>query len=99
MEPCVQSITMSGPCVICGGRAQKMHRPTFRRGSFCPSCCPACADQPASVAATPSEAEAPTQDASEQREGRSGPNPDDPSYRDERRYSPSWVPRRPHWFE
>jgi hypothetical protein len=68
MEPCVQSLTLSGPCILCGGRAQKMHRPLFRRGSFCPSCCPVCAaGQPASAAATPMEAEAPTQEAGEQK--------------------------------
>jgi len=99
MEPCIQSITMSGPCVTCGGRAQKMHRPMFRRGTFCPRCCPVCAGQPASAAATPSEVEAPAQDASEQKEGQWGPHPNDPWYRDERRYPPPWIPRRPHWFK
>jgi hypothetical protein len=99
MEPCVQSITMNGPCVMCGGRAQKMHRPMFRRGSFCPRCCPVCKGQPASAAVTPPEAEAPTQDTSELKEGRWGPNPNDPWYRDERRYPPPWIPRRPHWFK
>jgi len=99
MEPCVQSITMSGACSMCGGRAQKMHRPMFRRGLFCPRCCPGCADQPPSAVATPSETEAPTLAAGERKEGRWGPHPNDPWYRDQRRYPPPWMPRRPHWFK
>src|SRR5271157_2436277 len=46
MEPCAQSVNMSGPCVMCGGRAERMHRLLLRRGSFSPSCCPVCASKP-----------------------------------------------------
>ncbi len=99
MEPCVQSGALSGPCLLCGGRAQNMHRPLSRRGSFCPRCCPVCAGHPASALVTPTKAHAPAQDASERKEGRWGPHPNDPWYRDERRYPPPWIPRRPHWFK
>ena len=98
MEPCVQSVNLPGPCATCGRRAKEMHRPLFRRGSFCPRCCPACAAKAAPVAAPPSESEAPA-------EGEWGPRRDargrcvDPWYRDERRFPPPWIPRRPNWFK
>jgi hypothetical protein len=105
MEPCVQSTSLSGPCLLCGCRAQKMHRPLFRRGSFCPRCCPVCAVKAAAAAATPPASEPPAQGATQGKEGGWGPGRDargrciDPWYRDERRFPPPWIPRRPHWFK
>ena len=93
MEPCVQSASLSGPCIECGGRAEKMHRPLFRRGSFCPRCCPVCAGQPAAARRHTSESEARRlQGATQGKDGGWGPGRDargrciDPWYRDERRY-------------
>jgi hypothetical protein len=102
MEPCVQSVTMSGRCMVCGGRAEKMHRPLFHRGSFCPRCCPVCVLKPAVAAAAPAPrpVKPAVEGATQWKDGGWGPHPDDPWYRDER-YDPRprWVPRRPKWFK
>jgi hypothetical protein len=98
MEPCFQSVDFISPCAMCGRRAEKTHRPLFRRGPFCPRCCPVCAAKLASAGVTPREADPPTQGAAEQKEGRWGPDPHDAWYRDERRFPPPWIPRRPNWF-
>jgi hypothetical protein len=112
MERCVQSAAVNSPCLMCGGRAEKMHRPMFHRGSFCPRCCPVCA-----VAAVPAAANVATdvplpRPATPLAQGRSqwaddgwGPRRDangqciDPWYRDSRplREPERWVPRR-EWF-
>ncbi len=105
MGACIQSESLSGPCVTCGGRAKKMHRPLFHRGSFCPRCCPVCAAKAAPAAATPPESSVTEQGATQWKDGGWGPRRDtrgrcvDPWYRDERRFPPPWIPRRPNWFK
>jgi len=105
MEACVQSSSLTGSCLTCGGRAPKMHRPVFERGSFCPRCCPVCARRPNPTAAIPQHADVPAQGATQLKDGEWGPRRDatgryvDPWYRDERRFPPPWIPRRPNWFK
>jgi hypothetical protein len=61
--------------------------------------------KPAAAAATPPASEPPAQGATQGKDGGRGPGRDargryiDPWYRDERRFPPPWVPRRPHWFK
>ena len=112
MVPCIQSAVVTSPCLMCGGRAEKMHRPMFHRGSFCPRCCPVCV--PAMVSAAtpaPSTAVAPRparpllSGRSQWADGGWGPRLDangrhvDPWYRDTRphREPEPWVPHR-DWF-
>ena len=114
MERCIQSANISSPCLMCGTRVEKMHRPMFHRGSFCPRCCPVCvpaaaaaavsATVPEAVAAiglVPRTAKSPAQGATQWKDGGWGPRADDPWYHDrERRDSrPSWIPPRPNWFK
>jgi len=112
MEACIQSAAVTGACLMCGGRSEKMHRPMFQRGSFCARCCPVCkvaATATAVSAATDTPLPHPTTPLAE---GRSqwaddgwGPRQDDhgryvdPWYRDTRPlHEPDgWIPRR-EWF-
>ena len=106
MEPCIQSAAVTSACLICGGRAEKMHRPVFHRGSFCPRCCPVCAPKlvGAQSRASSPPATRPTQSAAEGatqwKDAGWGPRADDPFYHDRERHDrrPRWVPHRPHWF-
>lgn len=101
MEPCVKLAAVSGVCVMCGRQTEKMHRPLFHRGSFCPLCCPVCARKPVKAStAAPRQANPEAQGTSQWKDGGWGPHPDDPWYReDERRDSAlRWVPARPKWF-
>jgi hypothetical protein len=106
MEPCIQSANVTSPCLMCGGRAEKMHRPMFHRGTFCPRCCVVCAPRAASAPTTTTAAPAPrparpaAQGGTQWKDAGWGPRPDDPFYHDRERHAPHsrWVPRRPHWF-
>jgi hypothetical protein len=40
MEPCIQSANVTSPCLTCGGRAKKVHRPLFHRGNLLPAMLP-----------------------------------------------------------
>lgn len=107
MERCIQSAAVTSACLMCGARAEKMHRPMFHRGSFCPRCCPVCAPKPV---AGPSPAMAPlgaaplagaaAQGATQWKDDGWGPRAGDPFYHDRERHAtrPRWVPRRPYWF-
>jgi len=110
MERCIQSAEVTGACLMCGGRAEKMHRPMFHRGSFCPRCCPVCTA--AAAPATNAAAVSASRPAAPSAKGRSqwaddgwGPRRDangqylDPWYRDARphREPERWAPRR-EWF-
>ena len=112
MERCVQSAAVNSPCLMCGGRAEKMHRPMFHRGSFCPRCCPVCAPAAVPAAANvatdvplPRPATPLAQARSQWADDGWGPRRDvkgryvDPWYRDTRphREPVRWVPRR-EWF-
>jgi hypothetical protein len=106
MESCIQSAIVSSACLMCGGRAEKMHRPLFHRGTFCPRCCPACAPRPVAAPAAAASGAAPRAGATVPRGATQwtdagwGPRSDDPWYRDDERREvrPRWVPQRPHWF-
>ena len=104
-----QSANVTSPCLTCGGRAKKMHRPLFHRGTFCPRCCPVCA-QKMSLAtgigtawstdvARESPARMTGKAATQWRDAGWGPRPADPSYHDRERHTPRsrWMPRR-RWF-
>jgi hypothetical protein len=101
MEPCVQSPSLTGPCAGCGARGKEMHRPLFRRGSYCPRCCPVCAAKPAPAPATPLAKDVAAEGTTQWKDEGWGPFRDargrciDPWYRDERRFPPPWIPRRP----
>jgi len=106
MERCVQSAAVNSPCLMCGGRAEKMHRPMFHRGSFCPRCCPVCTPtaRPA-VSVAPERVTPAVGGLSQWADDGWGPRRDakgrcvDPWYRDTRphREPARWVPRR-EWF-
>src|SRR5580658_6185871 len=98
MEPCIQSANVTSPCLTCGGRAKKLHRPLFHRGTFCPRCCPVCA-QKMSLAtgigtawstdvARESPARMTGKAATQWRDAGWGPRPADPSYHDRERHTP-----------
>lgn len=110
MEPCIQSANVTSPCLICGELAEKMHRPMFHRGTFCPRCCVVCAPKMApaagiapvanSTVATQNRAGPTAQGATQWKDDGWGPRPADPFYDDRERNTPHsrWVPRRLRWF-
>jgi hypothetical protein len=109
MEQSIQSANITSPCLMCGARAEKMHRPMFHRGSFCPRCCPVCAQTdhtsaaappPTTTGIVPRPAKPAAQGASQWKDGGWEPHADAPFYHDRERHEtqPRWVPRRPHWF-
>ena len=110
MEPCIQSANVTSPCLACGGRAEKMHRPMFHRGTFCPRCCPVCAPKTApavsivttldTAVATQRPSRMTAQGATQWKDAGWGPRPADPFYHDRERHTPHsrWVPRRLQWF-
>jgi hypothetical protein len=101
MEPCIQSANITGACLMCGGRAEKMHQPMFHRGIFCPRCCVVCAPKTASAAtvatasnmalATQSPARLAAQGATQWKDDGWGPRADDPFYHD-RQAAPATLP-------
>ena len=105
-----QSANVTSPCLTCGGRAKKMHRPLFHRGTFCPRCCPVCAPKTApavGIATTLNTAVATQRPARRTAEGATqwkdagwGHRPNDPWYHDRDRHQsrPRWIPSRPRWF-
>ena len=105
MERCVQSAAVNSPCLMCGGRAEKMHRPMFHRGSFCPRCCPVCAPTAHPATPAPERVTPAVGGLSQWADDGWGPRRDvkgryvDPWYRDTRphREPVRWVPRR-EWF-
>jgi len=72
MKACMQSSNSTTPCTTCGQRPGELHRPIFKRGAFCPGCCPVCAPAQQREKAQPKLAP-------------SAPRPRDPFYFDERR--------------
>lgn len=110
MEPCIQFANVTSPCTMCGERAEKMHRPMFHRGTFCPHCCVVCAPKTAAAAgiasvfstavATQRPARMTAQGATQWKDDGWGPRPADPFYHDRERRSPHsrWMPRRQRWF-
>lgn len=81
MKACMESSNSTTPCTSCGARPAALHRPIFKRGNFCPACCPVCSlaprretTQPKPAAATSSRWDTP-----------SAPRARDPWYFDERR--------------
>ena len=89
MESCIQSALVNSACLMCGGRAEKMHRPLFHRGSFCPRCCPACAPKvaaaPVSAAVAPAPGGTVAHGAKQWTDAGWGPRSNDPWYRDDER--------------
>jgi len=44
---CIETAAIDKPCSRCGGRAERMHSPIFRRGVYCSArCCPVCSPTP-----------------------------------------------------
>ena len=109
MEHCIQSANILSPCLMCGGRAEKMHRPMFHRGSFCARCCPVCSRtasaEPAAVRTVigfvPRPATQAAQGATQWKDGGWGPRLNDPWYHDRERHESRrpWVPPRANWFK
>jgi hypothetical protein len=110
MERCVQSAAVTSPCLMCGSRAEKMHRPMFHRGTFCPRCCPVCAPTggPRNIQSSQALRTLPAHPANPSGQGATqwqdagwGPRADDPWYHDGERRDPQprWAPPRPHWFK
>lgn len=105
MERCIQSAIVSSPCLMCGGRAEKVHLALVPSRSVLPTplsglCAEATADSGSSR--TPHRA-MPSCRGRVRHNRRTvlGPHPDDPWYRDgeRREVRPPLVPRIPIWFK
>ena len=91
MKVCIESIGDTAVCLACGVCPEKIHRPLFKRGSFCPACCPVCA-----VATLAPAAHAAAGTSAYVEAGRSS----DPWYRDTRQDAPPpFIPQRRDWID
>lgn len=95
MKACMQSSNSTTPCTNCGQRPGELHRPIFKRGAFCPGCCPVCSpaqtnQQPESVGGLAASllgkiGFAPKPKSKPLWDTPSAPRPRDPFYFDDRR--------------
>ena len=110
MRLCRESKDAATMCKTCGVRPGS-HSPLFKRGTFCPGCCPVCAPQPPAPkkAAAQQPVRTPTVPVLHGNPNPSQPPTGDPWYRDtpqdraERstgdRGSQPWIPNLPDWFQ